>query len=55
MTTAAAPTLVPTADHFLIVCAWCVPPPILRDLHRLYCVSDGICEACLATLEREAA
>jgi hypothetical protein len=55
MTTAAAPTLVPTADGLLVVCSWCIPPPILRDLHRLYKCSDGICESCIATLEREAA
>lgn len=55
MTTALNDRVVVGADNLVRVCAWCVAPVRLAEIHRAHRCSDGVCPACLVRLEQEVA
>jgi len=55
MTTALNNIVVVEASGLVRVCAWCVAPIRLAEIHRLHRCSDGVCPACIERLEQEVA
>lgn len=55
MTTALHAAVVVPANGIVRICAWCVPPIRLAELHAQYRCTDGICSRCLELIDREVA
>ena len=51
MTTATNDTVVVEASGLVRVCAWCVAPLRLREIHRAHRCTDGLCFDCRTKLE----